>query len=247
MLHVSQELSANDATKGIQSIDKPTVNHNSARQSESLPHVRRNPNAHTNYTEFNHPYEKAAQLPQPTSSQNVSGFEPEMRSSTQGNPVAAQNQMAHNLDKLASHNKEGAKHVQDLDIELPPHDKDWQDKDWDTFTRLFNTASCVSDVKIKCNNIRTEKLALLVMRAEAKDCQIDPQRKLDWIINGESPRGRMPIVKVCKGNYIRISTELAERFGMKLTEGDCYEFSVKDFEGKECMVLTSLNSNKNMA
>lgn len=239
MGQVFQENGTNGAVNGAQQISSSQVHHKSERQSENPPYVPHT-TSHINPTRLNHSSEKDTQFAQPATSQNAGVVKPAMQYSPQGDPAVVQNLMANNSDKIPQHREEIKKHDVDSDMKLPMHDRDWQEKHWTIFANFFNNASCVSDVKRKFNNIRTEKLALLVMRAEVKGYKIDQQRKLKWLIEGDSPRGRMPIVKVCKGNYIRISTELTERFGITLALGDDYEFLVRDLEGKKCLILIPL-------
>lgn len=124
--------------------------------------------------------------------------------------------------------------------DLKKHLKDWDEVDYEFFVQQFNASSSVKEIKDLVGQQRTEKIELICSRCDLYDLQIDKEKMKRWFIENANTRSRLPIVKVCSGNYIRISDVLASRCGISLKERDEYTISVDISGDEEKLILTKL-------
>lgn len=79
------------------------------------------------------------------------------------------------------------------------------------------------------------------MTTEDFDISLDEAQTQLMEPKPKARRRRSPIVRVCRGDYLRISKRLVEQFGFDLELGQQFEFSLEILaDGKVLLMLTSI-------
>lgn len=117
---------------------------------------------------------------------------------------------------------------------------EWVQEDYVSFVRMFNESSSIVEIKKLLNRDRLEKIQALCSQCDLMGLPISKEKMREYFLQEREGRWRSPILKVCRGNYIRISNTLTEQHGLELKEGQHFAFSLGIEEDTVAIILKKL-------
>lgn len=118
---------------------------------------------------------------------------------------------------------------------------EWTQEDFNFFVHRFNQSQSIQEIKKLTGQGRLEKIESICSRCDLIGLAIDKEKMKKYFLTETDERWRSPVIKVAKGDYLRISSKLAKQFGFELQEGQKFQFNYEiSSEGKQILQLTLL-------